>query len=226
MATSLGVNMNPYEDTAAEMRRQSEGPKQFAKKSGSLGAAVGGAIGAASFAPLLAKAAPFLSQYIPEDLAMKGLAKISPNLGKFVKDATDNGYDFDEVKNFLGDQITQSQEQLKEDRNIIQQYSPQLYQYITEQIGKGVSPAQAAVQAQKQFKNTIKEIEKDHKTSWTSLVESIFGGGQMAEKPAQNMQQPVDIASQQMQPQPAGQPGPGQQALMAILAKINQKLGQ
>src|ERR1700679_1957932 len=99
--------MNPYENTAREIKRQSEGPQRFAKKALTVGATAAGAL---SFAPLLARAAPFLSQYIPEDLALKGLSKVSPKLGKFVGDAMNSGYDFKEVKDFLGKQIEESQQ--------------------------------------------------------------------------------------------------------------------
>ena len=132
--------MNPYERTAEEMKRQSEGPKKFAKKA----LAVGGAIGASSFASVLARAAPFLSQYIPENLAIKGLSKINPKLGRFVQDSLENGYDFKEIKNFIGDQIAQSQAGTpKEERNIIQQYSPELHQFIDQEIKKGRKPIEA-----------------------------------------------------------------------------------
>jgi hypothetical protein len=214
--------MNPYEDTASEMRRQSEGPLRAAKR----GVGVAAAAGAASFAPLLAKAAPFLSQYIPENLAIKGLSKISPNLGKFVKDATDNGYDFNEVKDFIGNQVkdSQTQENSKENKDIISQYSPSLFEYIKGLISNGSTPTEAATKAQKfldpKNKQIIKQIEKDHKTPWTSIVESIFGGGQMRQNTPGNT--PVDQANTPAQP--TG--GPGQQKLMAILDQINQKLGR
>lgn len=219
--------MNPYERTAAEMKRQSEGPKRFAKTA----AAVGTALGATSFAPILARAAPFLSQYIPEDLAVKGLSKISPKLGSFVKSAIDGGYDFQQVKDFIGNQINQSQNKetpqqpAKEDRNIVQQYSPELHSFLSEKIKGGENPVVAAAYALfakgNPYEPIIRKIEKDHKISWADLVKSVYGGGQ-GQPPAQAEQ--IKSESQQQQQQPQGQ-GQGAQALQSILQKINQRLG-
>jgi hypothetical protein len=208
--------MNPYEKTSEEMKRQSEGPKSFAKAAlGSLGA-----IGAASFSPILARAAPFLSEYIPENLAIKGLSKVNQKLGSFVQQAMDKGYDFKEVKDFLGNQISQSQP-AKDDKNIIQQYSPELHEFISQQVSGGRSPIEAGAIAQndKRFGDAIKKLTKDHKTPWSSIIQSVYGSEGVQKSQNAQQQQP----SQQGQPEQAGQ---GQQALMAILDKINQKLGQ
>jgi len=166
--------MNPYQKTVEEMKRQNEGPKRFAKTV----ASVGTAAGAASFAPVLARAAPFLSQYIPEDLAVKGLSKISPKFGNFIKSAIDSGYDINQVKDFIGQQVTESQTAAKDDRSVIEQYSPELHQFIDQEVKKGRSPIEAAAIAQndKKFKDIINKLTKDHKAPWSSIVESIFGG--------------------------------------------------
>jgi|SRR3974390_1384068 len=198
--------MNPYEKTAAEMKRQSEGPKRFAQGAAKLGAAAGAAVGAASFAPILARAAPFLSQYIPEDLAIKGLTKISPQFGKFIKSAIDGGYDFQQVKDFIGQQVIQSQKPAQDNRNVIEQYSPELNTFLSEKIKGGEDPIRAAALALFEkgnpFEPVIRKIEKEHKTNWSTLVQSIFGG-QAQPQTQQTQQQP-----QQAQPQAQG----GQQA--------------
>jgi hypothetical protein len=181
--------MNPYEKTAQEMKRQAQGPKRFAQTALSIGST----LGVASFAPVLAKAAPFLSQYIPENLAIKGLSKISPKMGKFVSDALNSGYDFGEVKNFIGDQIKESQtEQPKEKRNIIEQYSPELHSFIDQEIKKGRNPIEAGALAQndKRFSEIIKKLSKDHKTPWSNILQGIYGNGQTAQPQQQASQQP------------------------------------
>ena len=220
--------MNPYEKTAKEMKRQSEGPQRFAKSA--LG--VASAAGAATFAPVLARAAPFLSEYIPQDLAMKGLSKVHPKLGSFVKQAMDSGYDFSEAKDFLGDQIKQSQEPAKQDKNIIEQESPELHSFIDQAIRAGRKPIEAAAIAQndKRFGSIIQKLMKAHKTPWSSIIESSYGNGEMAQPtqqqaPGASPEQAPNFSGQQQQGQ-QGQPGPGQQALMSILQKINQRLGQ
>lgn len=263
--------MNPYEETAAEMKRQSEGPKRFAKQALGVGA---GALGVSSFAPILARAAPFLSEYIPEDLAIKGLLKISPKLGNFVKDAMKSGYDFKETKDFIGEQVKESQ-QAKDNRNIIEQHSPELHQFILERIKNGQSPIQAAALATikgSKFLPIIEKLKKEHKLGWGDIVQNIYGSGEQApskqkKKPmvdeeterfeqGYRNQQPTALGEDVLNPPHSlpqqktlkhnpgdintlnpkfvqrsdqgqrGQGGPGQQALMDVLNKINQRLGQ
>ncbi len=174
--------MNPYEETANEMKRQSEGPKRFAKKA----IGVGAALGASSFAPMLARAAPLLSQYIPENIAIKGLSKISPKFGKFVKESMDNGFDFKKVKDFIGQQVNESQENAKDQRNIIQQYSPELHQFLSNEIsgGRPAIEAGALAQSKPEFQRIIKKLSDDHKTPFSSILESIYGGGQYGDSQA------------------------------------------
>jgi len=109
----------------------------------------------------------------------------------------------------------------KDNRNIIEQYAPELHQFIDEQIKNGRSPLEAAgiAKVQPKFANAINKLVKDHKTPWASIIESIYGTGERA-LPEQS--------ENRMQTQPQNQPsqgGQGQQALAAILAQINQKLG-
>ncbi len=213
--------MNPYERTAQEMRRQSEGPKRFAKKA--LG--IGSAVGATAFAPILSRAAPFLSEYIPEELAIKGLSKIHPKLGEFVKSAMGEGSDFQEVKSFLGEQINESTHGNSiENRNIVQQYSPELHEFMTKEIESGRSPLEAGALASlggkgKDFKSIISKITKDHKSPWSSIVESVYGSQGVQKQQSSMEQEQQGVPGQQTQ-----QIGPGNQALMAILQEANQIL--
>lgn len=208
--------MNPYEATSQELLRQSEGPKRFLK--GAL--SVGGAIGGLSFAPTLSRIAPLLSNYIPQELAIKGLNKIDPKLGQFANKALSSGFDFEEIKKFLGSQVEQSQKTEKESNNIIQKYSPELNEFILDRIKQGDTPLQAAARATvepqkgKAFNEIIKKMKKDYKMNWGDIIESIFGPSEQA-KPNENIQQKLQENV-----------GPGQQALMSVLEKINQRLGQ
>lgn len=230
--------MNPYEKTSDEMKRQSEGPKKFAK--GALG--IGSSIAAASFIPILSRAAPLLSQYIPENLAIKGLSKISPKFGKFIQNAMDEGYDFKEVKDFIGQQINQSNEPNKDNSNIIEREAPELHQFISEEIKKGRKPLEAGALAynNKKFTQAINKLKNSHKSNWADIIEMVYGKGDKALPSQQNavsedaMQpegsQPIRPPSAEAQAAQNGnnqqqQPGQGQAALMQVLQKINQKLG-
>lgn len=214
--------MQPYQEATEEISRQGELPLKIAKNAVSAGGAVASAGGGAYLAGgALNRVLPFLSKYIPPDLAMKGLNKIDPRYGSFIKKAMAAGKTFDEVKEFIGSKIEEegeSNKPAKQDRNIIEQYSPNLFQYLKDLIGKGSSPVQAAAKARKfldkKDQDLISKMEKEHKTDWPSIVQSIFGGQGTAQP-----QQPDQVNQ-------GAQSGPGQQALMDILSKINQQLGQ
>ncbi|MEN6512262.1 MAG: hypothetical protein ABFD00_10600 [Chloroherpetonaceae bacterium] len=220
--------MNPYEDVVKEYKRQSEGPKRFLKGALGVGATIAGA---SSFAPIISKVAPFLSQYIPENLAIKGLSKINPKIGQFIKNSLDNGFDFNEVKNFLSEQIEESQKaNVPEEKNIIEKYSPELHEFILKQINSGLTPLQAGALASiggngvKNFKNVIAKLTKDYKSPWSAILETVYGQENKNTQSNNLSMQPNNPQSMQTQPQ-AQNPGPGQQALMEILNKINQRLG-
>ncbi len=197
------MNLQPYEKASEELIRQNNLPKKGLKAAGQF---AGAALGSAA----LSRIAPLLSSFIPEDLAIKGLSKINPTLGKFVKNAINSGSSFDEVKSFIQEKVTPNNqeqenktEQPKESRNIIEQYSPELYQFISSQVASGRNPIEAAAIAQndKKFKPIIDKLSKDHKTPWSSIIESIYGNGQSAnpQQQSQSFQQPQQGTGQATQ---------------------------
>lgn len=217
--------MQPYQEASQAIRKQGELPLDLAKR----GAGIASSAGAAYLTGgAINRVLPFLSKYIPEDLAIKGLNKVDPRYGSFIQKALGAGQTFEEIKDFIGSKIEDEEKKSpKEDRNIIQQYSPRIFEYLTRIIKNGSTPTEAAIKAQKfldtKDKSIIKQIEKDHKTPWTSIVESIFGTGA---QPSQQPSMPQELQGQMGQNGQNQQGGPGQQALMKILAQINQKLGQ
>jgi len=124
---------------------------------------------------------PFLSKFIPTDLAMKGLSKVSPKLADFLKRGQSMGLNVDEGIQYIRDSIQpKQQEGAKQNKNIVEQYSPELHQFMTESIGSGEDPIRVAATAildkKKNFESIIRKMEKDHNTPWTSIVESVYGG--------------------------------------------------
>lgn len=236
--------MEPYQAANEEMRRRGEQPVNVLKTAGSLALSAAPAYAGAKVlsgvgAKIGERIKTFLNEYIPQDLAIKGLSKIDPRLGKFVQKAMDEGYDFDELKDFIKEKAEGKQEKAKDDRNIIQQYSPELHEFISQEVSKGRSPVEAAALAQNnsKFAKIVDKLSKDHKTPWSQIVEGVYGSGQYggAVNPVQQAQQQApELQGQplkQQQPQqqgqssPQGQSGQGQQALMAILQKIQQARG-
>jgi len=221
--------MQPYQEASEDHNRQSYRPFEAAATTAGIGfkSAIAGKVGT------------MLNKYVPKNLMMKGLSKIDPRLAKFMSLGEELGHSEEELKEYISGKISPNQSQESTDnaealnkktkngqnnRNIVEQYSPELHQFIDQGIKKGQSPAQAAGLAlydkKGNFKNIIDKISKDHKANWLSIVEAIYGGAQSpnANQEGQPPQQP-----QQGQP---SQPGKGEQAMLDILNKINQKLGQ
>lgn len=89
------MTFNPYNLAAEEEKRQAELPLKLAKK----GAIVAGSLAAGG--SHLLKLLPFLSEYIPEKLARKGMQKIIPKTEKFFNDSEKAGHSFDEARQFI-----------------------------------------------------------------------------------------------------------------------------
>jgi len=241
------MNLQPYQEASEEFVRQSKAPFKFARDV----ATTATGIGAGS--AVIKRVLPFLNKFIPQDMAIKGISKINPTLGKFISTSINQGHAVDDVFSYIKNKATANageaqameQEELynqkqqakkpKENRNVIQQYSPELHQFIAQEVTKGRQPIEAAAIAynDKRFQSVIKKLEKDNKTPWSNIVEGIYGGGQYggavnAQTAQQAIPQPPsqaqNAAAVQSQPQQQ-QPGQGQQALMAIMQKINQQLG-
>src|SRR6185312_2130103 len=194
--------MQPYQRATQEIVRQGELPKKVGKKVASTALAIGGT--ALAGRTLAEKTLALVNKYVPEDIAIKGLNKIDPRFGGFVSKALGAGKSFDEVRDFISQKAgkgmkesegnsSESSNNTQENRNIIEQYSPELNQFISEKIKGGEDPIKAAALALFQkgtnFESTIRQIEKDHKTNWSQVVQSIFGS-QTPSSPQQNQQQP------------------------------------
>lgn len=189
--------MQPYQRASEEIRNQGEIPVNALKNAGKIAAtaatAYAGGRAASSGRAILSKAMNFLSPYIPQEIAKKGLDKIDPRFGKFIKKAEENGWDFDEISDFIkqkaqGDEgeEQQPQQQPKDDRNVIQKYSPELHEFIDQEVKKGRPALHAAAMAQNnsKFADIIKKLTKDYKTQWSNIVESTYGNGQIPQSKA------------------------------------------
>lgn len=162
--------MQPYQQASEAVQRQTKAPFQTAKNIASLGATP-------------SRMLPFLQNALPAYLAVKGLSKLNPRIGKFINGAINTGHTQEEALDFMRKKANlelekQSSSQPKQNRNIIEQYSPELHQFITDHIGKGKQPLEAGALAQldTKFKNIIKKMEQDHQSPFSALLQSTYGG--------------------------------------------------
>lgn len=201
--------MEPYQEASEKIKEKFEQPGRFIKKAGSLG--LGLAAGTA-VSPIVARMIPFLNDLIPADLAIKGLTKINPKFGEFIDKSLKNGFSFDEIKDFLGQQAE------KVEKN-------QSKSVFDELLGDvDINQLPEPVQNQLGFLKTISDqLEKKgtHRESSTfkrlkKKIDEVLSG-KIGELQGEAMAMPQQTAQQQ--------PGQGQQALMAILQKIQASRG-
>jgi len=205
--------MQPYQEATQETRRQSELPLDLTKKGLSIAA---GAATAYFGSGAVSKVLPFLSKYVPQDIATKALNKINPGYGKFINKVLEAGGTFEEVQEFIGNKI---QEGAKEEKNILQQYSPELFNFINNEVQKGrpIIETVAMANTLEKFKPVIKKLTEDHKTPFANIVQSIFGTGGLGG----NIGTQIGSAFNQVQ-QP--QINPREQARQQGLQRFNQKI--
>lgn len=181
-------------------------------------------IGASAIgAGIASKILPFLSEYIPMDIAVKGISKISPKIGEMLNKGQQMGLDIHEGLDFIKSKMNEKQENkepAKQNLSIIQQYAPHLHDYISDLIKQGNTPTQAAVKSRKfldeKHQKIISQIEKDHKSDWNSIVESVFGGSEIGLPKQQELQS----SPQQTSETNSQQQSSGDDALIAALEKI------
>src|SRR5271155_1568324 len=155
-------NQQPYQRATEEIRRQGEAPRQFLRSAVTAGSAGLGA-------NIASRVVPFLSKFIPDNLFSKGLSKVDRRLGKFVDNAEEAGYSKDEIREFIGEKVSKvlpkkESQPAQDKRNIIEQYSPELHQFISDQIKSGRKPMFVGAIAEKdeRFASAIKKLKKDH----------------------------------------------------------------
>lgn len=210
--------MNHLRPDERAMEVEIEKENRLRKNVGKGVSVVAGLGGVGLGAGLTSKILPFINEYITPELAVKGIKKVSPKLGQFLEKGRDMGLDVKEGLNFIKDKMTKKEEPTQDNRNIIEQYSPELKQFIEGQLQQGRSPLEAGALAQNlgKFNQIIKKLTQDHKAPWSSILESIYGGAGKAQP-------------QQAQPQQQGQQGQQQgndanAQLMAMMQKFQQAI--
>lgn len=212
-------NMQPYQKASQALRKSGESPINIAKNAGlTLAGGAVGKLGLAAGASLLPRIKSLINEFVPDNIMEKGLEKIDPRFGKFINGAKKAGFDSNEIRNFVGEKTNKTETQNQ--KNIIEMESPELHQFIDQEIKKGRDVIQAGALAQnnKKFTKIISKLTKDHKTPWSSILQSVYGMGQTAQKaPEQGIPVQDMLAQQgQQQPQQDGQGISDEQILSAI----------
>ena len=218
--------MQPYQKAEETLRTSGEYPINLAKNIG-LSVVGGGAakIGAMGTAFLIPKIASLINPLVPDKFSKKGLENLVSGFKTFINGAEKEGFDYNEIRDFIGDKIEKTKKVAQGNRNIIEQYSPELHQFLSEQIKNGRKPiaAGAIAEKDKRFADIIKKIKKDHKLPWGHIIDTVYGLGTVPQPVSS--QEPIQAPPMQTQQSNGEQGGPGQNALMGILQQINQRRG-
>lgn len=180
------------------------------------------------------KILPFLNEFIPADLALKGINKVAPKIGQFLQKGQKMGLDIKEGLQFLKDNLEGEKSQERQQENpVIKQAKdfetnyPDIVQALIGYINKGQSPQAAAaiIKTATPFVQKVKKIEKETGKNFIDFILELMGGqqnGQIPQQSAQGMQpQTQGIPNQAMQQIQGNQQGKSQ-GLDPQLAQIMQ----
>lgn len=153
---------------------------------------------AAAATGIASKIAPFLNQYIPVDLAVRGISKISPKLGNILKKGQSMGMDINEGMEFIKRKMAEPEKKKQESKQAaLKKFNEK------KKKGKGVVD-ELSEQYQKHYGSP----------QWNMPPAQAKPGIQQQ---AQQKQQAVKQQTQKQNPQQAGR---SDQELLAALQKI------
>lgn len=170
------------------------------------------------------KILPFLSEHITEDVAMKGINKVLPAAGKFLKSGMSQGLSLKSGLDFLKTELMRETDQEKpieskktsdQSQNPIERISPALHQFLTQELGKGRKPQEALAVAKVQgHEKDIQNVSKKIGKNLFDIIDQLYGGQQVQSQ-----------AALQPEPMQGQQTGQGiDPALLKILEQGNQLL--
>lgn len=158
-----------------------------------------GAVGSFAGLGTVAALSPWLNEYLPIDLAIKGISHVSPKLGSFLKKGQKFGLDVKEGIDFIRNKVGEDKS------NFVQREHPDLHQFMQQEMTSGRTPEEAAGLAYLQKRDQIDSLIKKFNKPWMTIVEEVYGKGRgsSTDKPQTNQG-----TAQQSQQAPPQQPQP------------------
>lgn len=203
--------MQPYQQASERIKEQMKDPVKFGK------AAISTA-GSILTGSTISRAIPLLNEFVPFNLMKKGLNKINKKIGEFVEESLMSGYSRGEAQEYLEKVMPQKKKAKSFFEEIVGDFDLNALPEENQQELNFLRMVSDDLQQKGKERNdpSFKKLEKKIK----SALKGKLG---LAESEALRFQQAYPQAGQQVQPQ--AQPGSGQQALMAILQKIQAQRG-
>ncbi len=160
------------------------------------------------------KVLPFLSEYIPLELAKKGIDKVAPTLGRMLDQGLKQGLTLQSGLEFLkGEFIPEEGKKMREEKkkNEVGEVSQELQDFIEQHVQGGKSPDHAAALAMvnPKFMDMTRQIEKQTGKPFTASIRELYEGKAVNQQ-GQEQGQPQQAQAPQGQQQ--GQINPKLQA--------------
>lgn len=228
------MNQQPYQSASDEIIRQNKAPGNFIRNTTKIG--TGLIAGGATVNRIL----PFLSKYIPSQLAIKGISKVDPRLGKYINSSLSQGHPLDDVMGLLKETFGEEDEESnlnKEDA--VKKYNEHKKKGLTEGLQEDLDKTYGK---KGKFENVYDELLNALQNGQVSVGDNTKDPILQMAKPYYDkgfIKTPDDmkgfineyIFSKQGQQQPeqqqqAPQQGQGQQALMQAIQQLQQIRGQ
>lgn len=170
------------------------------------------------------KVLPFLSEYIPLDLAKKGIDKVAPTLGRMLDQGLKQGLTLQSGLEFLkGEFIPEEGKKMREEKkkNEVGEVSQELQDFIEQHVQGGKSPDHAAALAMvnPKFMDMTRQIEKQTGKPFTASIRELYEGR------AVNQQGQGQEQGMPQQPQAQQSPQAQQGQINPKLQAAYQKLG-
>ncbi len=145
------------------------------------------------------KILPLINQYIPEDLALKGINKIMPNVGNFLKQGMKQGLSLKSGLDFLKQNLQPQQQDQPQEDPIIKQAKdfetsyPDIIKALMAKINEGQPPEAAAaiLKNSAPFSQKIKKIEKDTGKNFIDFILEMMGGNTSSQMQKPNQGQSI-----------------------------------
>ena len=182
--------------------------QQFGKNVGNIAKAGLGVAGAA----LSARLAPLLSPYLSPSLALKGIEKVAPDLGRKIRRGLEEGLTLEDGINYLRKAFNPGQEESQEPQgqeqhpNItplqdLEARYPQLMRALMRSIQNGTPPdgAAAILKNFTEFNKDISAIERETGKNFVDLIIELMGEGGQPQEDFGQMGQMQQVSQNEMQ---------------------------
>jgi hypothetical protein len=222
MTSYLRPDEEVTENEIRKSKERSNNVKSVLETAGSAATGIAGG-------QLAMKVLPFLNEYIPLEIAKKGIDKIVPKLGKFLDHGISQGLSLQSGLDYLKSEFLPEfgKEKKAENRqNEIGQVSQELQDFIEQQVQAGKSPDHAAATAmiRPEFLEITSQIEKQTGKPFPTSIRELYEGKAVNQGQSKATLQGQEEMGQQMQQSPQAPQGQ-QSQINPKLQAAYQKLG-